>query len=261
MDAIWPLAFFIRNHAEHEIVGISFRWGTTSSNGKTRVMNISVNHPGALIGMKPLDPWMVGKTSIVNPGALQFFCYPDAVRQCVKNAGYRARYPEINYGIDLKTEEVERLRSSVLYDKTRMLRVAVSISVSMDAVIFDHGGFIRDNKTLYFEVMSGSIKAEFNFRTALRDADADGKTDPEIIGGFLDALPAERPQFRPPISPGERFSSGEEAFRTAYLSKQYILRQDLERRREVNKSDSEILSSYRSRKESDYKELRRITSS
>src|SRR5437764_13856520 len=67
LDAAMPLAFFLRNHAEHEIVGISFRWVTTDPSGKSRVRETSVNHPGALIGMKPRDPWMVGKTSIVNP--------------------------------------------------------------------------------------------------------------------------------------------------------------------------------------------------
>ena len=61
--------------------------------------------------MKPLDPWMVGKTSIINPGQTQFFAYFDPVRRCVKNAGYRAKYKEINYGPDMRPEEVERLRS------------------------------------------------------------------------------------------------------------------------------------------------------
>ena len=139
-----------------------------------------------------------------------------------------------------------------------MLGGVVDLSVSIDAVIFDDGAFIGDNKTWYLEGRRGLIQAELDFRRSLKELDAASLSDTEIIERLIESLPNERPHLVPPKSSGEHFSSGQEAYNFIYLATEHNLREDLEHRQQMNRSVGEILGSYRMRNESDYRELRRI---
>lgn len=74
VESAKPFVFFIKNNAQKEIVGVSLRWKFSVNNKNDEVPQSEAN-PGVLMGIKPLDPKMVGKTSLINSKAVKFFTY------------------------------------------------------------------------------------------------------------------------------------------------------------------------------------------
>ncbi|MDQ3712023.1 MAG: hypothetical protein M3388_07365 [Acidobacteriota bacterium] len=96
VEAAKPLVGFIKNNSSKEVVGISLRWDFIKSDGE-EVFSSSggVSSPGVLMGKKPRDPWMVGKTSLINSNELRFFSYFFDVVQTIQNINNRVKYQRI----------------------------------------------------------------------------------------------------------------------------------------------------------------------
>lgn len=66
VEAAKPLAIFIKNNSPKDIIGVSLRWNFVKLNGEVHTSRQIESITGGLMGRKPIDPWMVGKTNLIN---------------------------------------------------------------------------------------------------------------------------------------------------------------------------------------------------
>ena len=213
----------VKNNSEREIVGVGLLW--TMSGLDAQVLPQSQNHPGVLVGMKPIDPAMIGKTSVINVGATRFFSHSGAGADAGAGVvgGASAKFP---------------------------------VSVTVDGIFFEDGRFVGENKSFYFEQMSGSVKAKRDFLIKINDGLRAGKSSSEIVEAFLAETPERFPE---ELLLRGRFKNAEQTFELAYAGSLMAQRREIMTMRGLaKKSDEEIVANYRREKIEDFKELRRM---
>lgn len=246
-----PFALFIRNNSQREVVGVSLRWTTVNSKGDERAFPQSRSHPGVLIGMKPLDPSMIGKTSLINPGELQFFSYLD-IQQTVLNARLRAQN-SMGSGSEARipAKEMDRMVSTSELQRTNLLNQISDLYVSIDGVFFDDGSFVGEDKNFYFDEIRGMVNARRDFLMRLVDAESAGEPASETISKFIES------DQQTPV-PLSRPISREQAYDNSYSATFSDLRKQILMMRKMNRTDTMILRSFSLAKGEDFKAIRRI---
>jgi hypothetical protein len=252
-----PFALFIKNDSDHEIIGVSLRWKFLKSTGEVReVPQIEVN-PGVLTGLKPLDPFMIGKTSIMNRGTGRFFSYfVMSIQQKIMLANMKSRNPNVSYPnkIDMTSQEINLISQQVTSQKEKLLESISSITVSVDGILFEDGTFVGEDKNFFFDLMLGRTQARKDLLTQIEDAKKADKSDKEILSVFLsDISPARRHD----LTGNSGFENSEEAFQSGYKSSMKSLRREFARQRS-NMPDSLVLGKFRSVKLGDFVTLRKV---
>lgn len=184
VESTKPLAFFIKNNSSKEIVGISLRWQFTDSNGKTFEIPQSQSNPGVLMGMKPLNPKMRGKTSLINSKAIKFFTYfNDTVGQRIASANRHFKNPSANFRTPTNPTQSEVF--NVNSQKEKILSSYANFSVSIDGIVFNDGTFIGANQNFFFDTLKGTIQARKDFLTILAEAKSLGKESKQALDDIL----------------------------------------------------------------------------
>ena len=179
-----PLAFFIKNNSYKEIVGVSLRWQFTDFEGKSFEIPQSEANPGILMGIKPIDPKMIGKTSLINIKAVKFFTYfNDSVGHRISFANMRFKNPSVNFRTPTNPTQLDV--SNLNYQKEMISSNYTNFSVSIDGILFNDGTFIGDNQNLFFETLKAAIQARKDFLTGLTEDKADGKESKQILDDIL----------------------------------------------------------------------------
>lgn len=257
IQAARPFALFIKNDSDHEIIGVSLRWKFLKSTGEVReVPQIEVN-PGVLIGLKPLDPFMIGKTSIMNRGTVRFFSYfVMSIQQKIKLANMKSRNPSISYPnkIEMTPQEISSISEQVTSQKEKLLESISSITVSVDGILFDDGTFVGDDKNFFFDLMRGQTQARKDLLIQIEEAKQADKSDEEILSVFLsDVSPARQHG----LTGNSNYENSEEAFQSGYKSSMKSLRREFARQRS-KMSDSLVLGRFRSVKLDNFIILRKL---
>ncbi len=181
-----PFSFFITNNSSKEVVGVSLQWKFVRSNGKIeKIPQIEAN-PGVLMGIKPIDPQMVGKTSLINSNAMKFYTYfNDIVGHKIAFANMRLKNPSINYKFQFNSENNQRDISYLNFQKEKILNDFTDISVSIDGIFFNDGTFVGVDQNFFFDSLRGEIQARKAFLTALVEAKSSGKNNTDIVDDIL----------------------------------------------------------------------------
>ncbi|MGI8470406.1 MAG: hypothetical protein ACR2N3_18355 [Pyrinomonadaceae bacterium] len=260
-----PLVGFIKNNSSKEVVGISLQWSLFKPDGAiVYSADTGVSSPGVLMGMKPRDPWMVGKTSLINSNELRFFSYfGNSLEGYIENAHKRIKYQRIKY--NPLAEHIRENISYIEYRKdTEKQRLGISkYIVSVDGIFFNDGIFIGENQNLYFESTGGSIQSRRDFLRKLRKAKSTGKNDSEVleyviadISKIIESIPEYKP-ISPRMRPGSsRFANGEEAFNQGYKSSLKHLKDEVIRRK-TKFSDTVIINDFLEVEDKDFIEIHR----
>jgi hypothetical protein len=216
-------AILVRNNADHEIVGIRILWTVESPMGQRRSRS-GQNNPGALIGMKVLDPAIVGHTSLINIGAVHFFSFYGDPQSGNGSGMLGGRPPTVT-------------------------------SAAIDGIFFDDGSFAGANESFYFEEMSGSTKAERDFIEDANKAVRSGMNPSEILNNFI----ASHPDFQIPAEVMfAGYKDGQQAFDLFYKHQNAMIREQIESIRNAGRSDEFALNYYTNRKPEDFKTLRKL---
>lgn len=235
-----PLVFFIKNNSSKEVVGVSLRWNFVKPDGKTHIFPSGASSKGVLMGMKVRDPWMIGKTSLINSGDLRFFSH-FGISQTIENMNKSIKYGRFEY--NRTPEDIQRDISYVEYQKKWMEDVS-GVSVSIDGIVFNDGTFVGEDKNFFFDSTNGWIQARRDFIKTLREGKLSGKSDTEILEQFISDVQERLP------STGE-YVDERDAFEKSYKRHLNYLKQGVKRRR-TKFSDNVLVNEYLETQDSDF---------
>src|SRR5215213_1391008 len=181
-----PFAFFIKNNSSKEIVGVSLRWEFIDSQGNKTKFPQNEANPGVLMGIKPVDPNMVGKTSLINSKEMKFFTYfNEPVIQQIALANLRFKNPTVNYPYSIDSGNTQSAISNLNFQKEKIFSYYQELSVSVDGIIFNDGIFVGEDQNFFFDSLRGDIEARKDILTALTQARSIGKTNADILDDIL----------------------------------------------------------------------------
>lgn len=188
VESARPFTIFIKNNSLKEIVGVSLRWTFSGLNGENFEIPQNEANPGRLMGLKPLDPTMVGKTSLINNKAMKFFTYfNDIVGNNVAFANMRFKNPSINYPYNFYSQNSQSDIYNLNSQKESILSRYNDFSVSVDGIVFDDGTFIGADQNFFFDMLRGDMQARKDILKDLADAKLSGKKDTNILDDILSA--------------------------------------------------------------------------
>lgn len=250
-----PLVFFIRNNSDHEVIGISLRWKFSKSNGDVREVPQFQINPGALIGRKPRDPFMIGKTSLINRGTVQFFSYfVSSVQQEIRFENMRKQNPNISYQRETTPGDIDLRSNDAIVQKGKLLDQISTVTVSVDGVFFENGIFVGRDENLFFDFMRGQIQARKDLLEQVVDANKNHATDQEILDALFPDI-SETRQAR--IKQRASYARAEESFQGGYRASLLSMRKEITRQRS-KLPDSLVLSRFQSTKLSNFATLQKI---
>jgi len=138
------------------------------------------------MGLKPLDPSLIGKTSLINNKDIKFITYfNDLVGYKIAFANMRLKNPTVNYPNTASFESSSTDVASLNFQKEKFLRSYTIFSVSIDGIVFNDGTFVGEDQNLFFETLEGNIQARKDVLTALASDKAAGKKDTDILDEIL----------------------------------------------------------------------------
>lgn len=249
-DVAKPFAVFIKNNSQKEIVGISLRWQFVKSNGEINEANQIETSPGVLMGMKPRDPFMIGKTSLINDNSLKFFSYFQSIGTELLNAFKSNRSKRFKY--KLNPEQAQNYISDVESQKQMLLKDVSNVSVVIDAVVFNDGTFVGENQSFLFEIMSGLIQARRDFLKKLREAEQSGKSNTDNLNKFISEMKSITAERRPTL----KYLNGEDTFNQTYRYQMSGFIDEISSKRS-RATDIYIVKDFLAVKDSDFIELKR----
>lgn len=252
VNSVKPFTLFIKNNSSKDIVGISLRWRFTGGNGSLVEIPQSEANPGVLIGIKPIDPKMIGKTSLINSKDVKFFTYfKDIVGNNVTTGNMRVKNP--NSGIKLPSND--QLDTSYLNSqKEKMLIEHSDFSVSIDGVFFEDGTFVGEDRNFFFDSLRGDIQARKDILADLDNGKALGKNNTNIIDEILNKTSNIFVDFTQLNS--ENVTS-EQVFDISYKSYLKNLRSELIMK-QSRMSDTEIVKQFQNVKLTDFVTLKKV---
>lgn len=199
-------SIIIVNNSEKDVVGISLKWELSTPKGTNAFPQIQ-STPGKLMGMKPRDPNMEGRTSLISAGDAKLFSYDGTVDQVFFNA-------QMNRGNDRHLAPALRFQSDdtllqTIEDNQRNLLNSVSrFSMSIDGIFFSDGTFAGADNFYYFDSMRGEIKARLDLISLLSESASQA--------GLSQSLTDYAARNGGPRRKSERAESPEAAFQQGY---------------------------------------------
>ena len=251
VQAVEPAAIFIRNETRNEIIGIALRWQFVRTDGTVEEVNQIESSPGVLIGMKPRDPFMVGKTSLINPNSVRFLTHFRAVGMPILNFFKSNRSKRFEY--QFSQTDIQNRVFDVAKEKETLLKDVKQVLVILDSIVFNDGTFIGDNQTLFFEMTRATIQARKDFLADLRESKRSNRSDKDTLDGFISKFSNRTSSLNDSSQP---LSKAEEVFQRSYQSHMAGYVTEIANKR-LKASDGTILNDFLKTKESDFIELRR----
>ena len=249
IDSVKPFAVFIKNNTQKDIVGMSLNWKFIKNNGETETVPQIETALGELMRHKPIDPWMIGKMSLLSANSTRFFSVGNPyVQQDIVNTNLRIKYQKSQ---PIKNpEEIQRIASAVGNERNQTLNKINDVSVSIDGIIFDDGTFVGADQTFYFEYINGILQARKDFLGRLREAKQANRNLSEILTQFVAEIP-ETPASDSSSQPRTGYANSEDAFKQSYASYLNALRKEISFRR-TKFSDEDIVGTYLEDQESNF---------
>lgn len=250
VEAAKPFAIFVKNNSVKEIVGVSLRWEFTKPNGEIIQASQIESSPGILMGMKPRDPFIIGKTSLINSNSLKFFTYFQGIGEELLNAFKSNRSKRFRY--HLGSEETQHYISGIESQKKAVLKDISNVSVVIDAVIFNDGTFIGENKSFFFESMNGRLQARRDFLKKLRENYQSRKSDTENLNESISNIKSINTEKLSALN----YLNGNDAFKQSYERYMASLDSEIKSKR-LRAKDDFIVKDFLEAKDSEFIELKR----
>lgn len=153
-----PFSLFIKNESGRDIVGCSIKWEFMKTDGTVVPLGNSYSTPGVLMGMKPVDPSLANKTSLVGVNSAVFLSYDPLVKQYVDVA---LNNPVGTASLNQKSREFMRGYVAQLRQQQEKLTQSVTnITVSIDGAVFDDGLFVGPDSNMLFTHLQALIDAQ-----------------------------------------------------------------------------------------------------
>jgi hypothetical protein len=211
----------IVNNSEKEVVGVGLKWELSTPKGTNAFPQIQ-STPGKLMGIRPRDPRMEGRTSLISARDAKLFSYDGTVDQVFQNV-------KINRGNDQHLASAVRFQSddtllqTIEGSKKNLLNGLSRFSVSIDGIFFSDGTFAGNDSFFFFDSMRGEVEAHLDLisllsESASQDAISETLTDYSTRNGGRRRRP-NRPE------------SPEAAFQQGYDSTAGSLAEEISRRR------------------------------
>jgi len=206
IDAAMPFCVLVKNTNNEDIVGCSLQWDIVRADGTTATRGTSHSSDGILIGLRPADPAMVGRTSLVNAKSTRFFSLdPDAklfIDAMTRSFG--ARPP-------LSTDQAQEAVNHIQYlheMREELLQKGDRITVSIDGLILSDGTFSGPDKNQLILSTKAHIQAKRDLSEII-DHQSKQYADPDRVFEVIDSLSADPRALR-------RFDAEEERFEHFY---------------------------------------------
>jgi len=252
ISAAKPSAIFIKNESEKEIVGVALRWLFVGNNGTITEAKQIESSPGALLGMKPRDPFMVGKTSLINGNSVRYFTHYHGLATPVINFFKSNSFKRFKYSLD--SQHLESLISYAEYEKNTALKDVKAISVIVDAIIFKDGTFVGENRAHLIELTKGTIQARRDFLKEVREAKRLNKSDAQALDDFVSNAARRESTTKTGI---QKLSEGDEAFNQSYESHVNEYAREIATKR-LRATDAAIVKDLLATNDLDFIELREV---
>ena len=161
LEAAGPFGVLVQNETTNDIVGCSLKWELMGADGKITILRQEYNHPGALVGMEPLDPNMVGRTAVINAKSTAFLSLDPHLKNSFD-------FPDLHAGATDK-DRLSRINKST----NKQLRNVVAITISIDGVVFNNGEFLGTDTAQFYkrvqELVNAKRDVENFFNTKIRE--------------------------------------------------------------------------------------------
>lgn len=227
----------IVNNSEKDVVGVSLSWELSTPKGTNAFPQIQ-STSGVLMGMKPRDPNMEGRTSLISAGDAKLFSYDGTVDQVFLNV-------KMNRGNDRHLAPAFRFQSDDLLqtiedNKKNLLKGLSHFSVSIDGIFFSDGTFFGKDSFFFFDSMRGEVEAHLDLISVLSDSASNAAISETLTdytarngGQRRKSKRAESPEAafqqgydRTAWSLAEEISSRRTKFTDQIIANDYLVRQD-----------------------------------
>ena len=253
-----PFAILVKNNSDKEVIGVSLRWRLVRVDGIVEEFPQVQINPGVLMGLKALDPSMVGKTSIINSKARRFFSYfSTSVEQDVNDQRMKIENPTIRYATELDANEIAQAVTAIERQQTAMTDKTARVALFVDGILFNDGTFVGEDRNLAFDSLRGRLQAEADFQLRLRQSRVDGKNARQFLDEFLSEKRVVTQEFPIPERPGPRFADSNQAYSASYEGYYVGLQKRIEMQR--SKISDKAIFDQLIRKAEQYIPLRKIS--
>lgn len=219
-----PLSVIIVNDSDKDIVGCSLRWEMITPQGVTQVFPQIQSTPGELMGMKPLDPEMEGRTSLISAGDVKLFAFDTNVEQLFLNLKVNSvNKQNSTFSNSFQSEDVIQ---AIENSKNSLFGMFSHISVSIDGIFFSDGTFVGPDSFFYFDSMRGRIAAH-NELISLFSASRSSNRISEKLTNYI-------AQSKVRSRKSNRAETPETAYQQGYEFRIRALGEELSRRRTIH---------------------------
>jgi len=206
VNEVKPFLVFVRNVSDEDVVGVSLRWRLTSSDGREEISRQIESTSSELMNIKPVDPWMEGKTALLKAKSIRLFSNVEPVGQIAENIHSYIKYRR-GEPIKITQDLMSSLNRYAISEKERRLRDTISLSVSVDGIFFSNGSFAGDDRNRFYDSMRGMLEAERTFRNEFAKAKVSSKNTSVAINQLSNSRRESTPA---------TIENNEDAFRRAY---------------------------------------------
>jgi predicted RNA-binding protein with TRAM domain len=245
-----PFTVFVKNTSKKEVVGICLRWQFVKNDGEFNEFNQIETSPGVLMGMKPRDPFMKGKTSLINSNSHRFFSKFQSIQTELLNAFKSNRSKRFVY--ELNPNLAKQFISETESQKQMMLKDVSNVSVTIDSIIFNDGTVVGENQSFLFEILDGLVQAKRDFLKKLRIGKQAKKNSTDNLNDFI----LERKFIVAENKLNTNFSNGEDAFNQTYRYQMDSFLKEIKNKR-AKASDNYIVQDFLTVKDSEFIQLKR----
>jgi len=173
IDAVGPFGVVVKNTTQRDVIGCSLKWELVSSTGEVRVLRQGYSNPGVLLGLQPLDPNMIGRTSLINANSSGFL----ALDPTLKNVFDVIDTPLPERTIEKNREYLEKVKSKY----QTQLKSVIAITISIEGLVFADGEYLGSDKTKFYKHLQAVIDARRDLGNAVDSAARQGKHAGEAL--------------------------------------------------------------------------------
>lgn len=164
VEAVEPYCFLVRNNSSQEVVGCSITWEIVDTSGRVVSIPQSYSTPGVLEGLKPIDPAMVGHTSLINRNGALLITLDDELQRFIQG---EIRSADRSDDENPVRNDLERHLNDLRATYEKQLQSVSTITVCIDGLFFKDGTFIGPDRTQSFTNMKALIDARREFGQSL----------------------------------------------------------------------------------------------
>lgn len=220
IDVAKPISVIIINNSSKDVVGCSLKWEMLTPKGANQHPQIQ-STPGVLMGMKPRDPKMKGRTSLISAGDAKLFSYDPTIDQIFQNVKMN-RGNDQHLGPARRFQADDTLLRPINDIKNNLLKSVSRFSVSIDGIFFSDGTFAGADSFFYFDLMRGQVKAHNDFISLLSESNSSGVLSTHLTS-YTTKSKGRQSSSRP--------DNPEAAFQQGYDRKTWSLAKEISRRR------------------------------